>query len=158
MDTLRPPTFEQLREVLYNRPANIVHFDGHGGYGAVMDTPAGNLYADPESQTNKYFRPGKIYRRKKVILRGPPRDKPCLLVWANFEPASGIEGTEIQPQLSVEDRDILTQPMKGLRPGRIKVLLTSRRAEAWLQAQSCYRLLLSGLIGEGLLEYCNANS
>lgn len=35
VDLLRPPTFEQLRQHLQQRPHyyHIVHFDGHGGYG-----------------------------------------------------------------------------------------------------------------------------
>lgn len=45
VDILRPPTFDQLRKVLYDRPNyyNIVHFDGHGGYGAVVNTLTRNL-------------------------------------------------------------------------------------------------------------------
>ena len=98
----------------------------------------------------------KSVEEKQVILTRLLQDKPCLLVWDNFESASGIEGTEIQPQLSAEDRDILAQLLKGLRRGRTKVLITSRSEEAWLQVQSCYRLPLSGLMGEDLWEYCNA--
>ncbi|MBF0437111.1 MAG: tetratricopeptide repeat protein [Magnetococcales bacterium] len=35
VDLLRPPTFDQLRHLLEERPGfyHIVHFDGHGGYG-----------------------------------------------------------------------------------------------------------------------------
>ncbi len=84
------------------------------------------------------------------------RDKPCLLVWDNFESASGIEGTEVQPQLSAGDRDLLARLLKGLRGGKTKVLLTSRSGEAWLPVPSCYRLPLGGLAGEDLCEYCNA--
>lgn len=84
------------------------------------------------------------------------RGTPCLLVWDNFESASGIEGTEIQPQLSGEDRDLLAQMLKGLRGGKTKILITSRSKETWLPVQSCYRLPLDGLVGEDLWEYCNA--
>ena len=37
-DVLRPPTFDELRRVLQERPGyyHIVHFDGHGGYGPVQ--------------------------------------------------------------------------------------------------------------------------
>ena len=36
---LRPPTFDRLREHLRERPGfyHILHFDGHGGYGAASD-------------------------------------------------------------------------------------------------------------------------
>ncbi|MCP4450703.1 MAG: CHAT domain-containing protein, partial [Planctomycetes bacterium] len=39
---LRPPTFDQLREVLRQRPGyyHILHFDGHGGYGEIAADPA----------------------------------------------------------------------------------------------------------------------
>ena len=39
---LRPPTFDRLREHLRERPNHyhILHFDGHGGYGAVAEPPA----------------------------------------------------------------------------------------------------------------------
>ena len=84
------------------------------------------------------------------------REKPYLLVWDNFESASGIEGTEIQPQLSTEDHNILAQLLKELRSGRTKVLITSRNKEAWLPIQSCYPVSLEGLAGEDLWEYCNA--
>ena len=84
------------------------------------------------------------------------RDKPCLLVWDNFESASGIEGTEVQPQLDAEDRNVLARLLKGLRSGKSKVLLTSRSREAWLEVQSCFRVPLGGLTGEDLWEYCNA--
>ena len=93
---------------------------------------------------------------KQTLLTRLLKEKPCLLVWDNFESASGIEGTEIQPQLSAEDRDILARLLKGLRGGKTKVLLTSRNKETWLQVQSCYRLPLGGLTGEDLWEYCNA--
>lgn len=83
-------------------------------------------------------------------------DKPYLLIWDNFESASGIEGTEILPQLSSEDHDRLAQLLKELRGGKTKVLITSRSEETWLQVQSCYRLALGGLTGEDLWEYCNA--
>lgn len=83
-------------------------------------------------------------------------EKPYLLVWDNFESASGIEGTEIQPNLSVKDRDVLAQLLKGLRGGKTKIFITSRNNESWLNIQSCYRLFLDGLSGEDQWEYCNA--
>jgi len=56
IDLLRPPTFDQLRAVLRERPGfyHIVHFDGHGGYGvnATNDrssSPEGSLVFENES-------------------------------------------------------------------------------------------------------------
>ena len=98
----------------------------------------------------------KPIEEKQEMLTQLLRDKPYLLVWDNFESASGIEETEIQPQLGPRDRDILAQLLKGLRKGKTKVLLTSRNEEAWLLVSSCYRLPIGGLTGEDLWEYCNA--
>ena len=129
---------------------SVFWFNFQGIYSAeyvinqLLDTPAG---------TSTLAMPAE---EKLKLLTRLLRDKPCLLVWDNFESASGIEGTEIQPQLSAGDRDILAQLLKGLRRGKTKVLITSKSEEAWLQVQSCYRLSLGGLVGEDLWEYCNA--
>ena len=112
-----------------------------------------NQLLDKLAGTSALARPAE---EKQKLLTRLLRDKPCLLVWDNFESASGIEGTEIQPQLGTEDRDILARLLKGLRTGKTKVLITSRSEEAWLQLPSCYRISLGGLFGEDLWEYCNA--
>ena len=111
-----------------------------------------NQLIDELAGTSVRARPAE---KKWNILTQLLRDKPCLLVWDNFESVSGIEGTEIQPQLSPKDRNILAQLLKGLRKGKTKVLLTSRSEEAWLPVPSCYRLSIGGLTGEDLWEYCN---
>jgi len=52
VDVLRPPTFGQLRKVLYEHPGyyHIIHFDGHGNYGVATPSPAENLYAAQEGR------------------------------------------------------------------------------------------------------------
>lgn len=112
-----------------------------------------NQLLDKLAGTSALARPTE---EKQKLLTRLLQDKPCLMVWDNFESASGIEGTENQPQLSAEDRDFLAKLLKELRKGKTKVLLTSRSEEAWLQIPACYRLPLGGLIGEDLWEYCNA--
>ena len=112
-----------------------------------------NQLLDKLVGTSAMARPAE---EKQKLLTRLLRDKPCLLVWDNFESASGIEGAEIQPQLSAEDRDILARLLRELRKGKTKVLLTSRSKESWLPVQSCYPIPLGGLIGEDLWEYCNA--
>ncbi len=84
------------------------------------------------------------------------RQQAYILVWDNFESASGIPGTEVTPLLIEEDRNLLKNLLKQLRGGKTKILITSRSPENWLTHTECYRLPLSGLQGEELWEYCNA--
>ena len=112
-----------------------------------------NQLLDKLADTVALARPAE---EKQELLTRLLRDKPHLLVWDNFESASGIERTEIRPQLGTEDRDILARLLKGLRGGKTKILITSRSREKWLPVQSCYPLSLDGLSGEDLWEYCNA--
>ena len=81
---------------------------------------------------------------------------PLLIVWDNFESASGIPGTEVSALLSEKERSRLAGFLRLLRGGKSKVLITSRSEESWLTVQTCYRLSLGGLIGEEQWEYCNA--
>ncbi|XOF33270.1 MAG: tetratricopeptide repeat protein [Candidatus Electrothrix sp. YB6] len=80
---------------------------------------------------------------------------PFLLIWDNFESASGLAGTEVRPMLSEDDRGLLKELLAGLRGGKTKVLITSRSAEKWLSTGECFRLPLSGLHGEELWQFCN---
>ena len=84
------------------------------------------------------------------------KNKPYILVWDNFEFASGIENTEVHGLLNEEDRLILKRLIQKLRNGKTKILITSRSPEHWLEEKHCYRLPLSGLKGEELWQYCNA--
>ncbi|MDJ0705470.1 MAG: tetratricopeptide repeat protein [Leptolyngbyaceae cyanobacterium MO_188.B28] len=68
---------------------------------------------------------------------------PCLLIWDNFEPVAGFP-TGNEPLLPEEARDDLKHWLKALQQGKSWVLITSRRAEPWLDCG--YTLLgLSGL-------------
>lgn len=59
------------------------------------------------------------------------KQKPCLLIWDNFEPVAGFpHGNE--PLLSEHERDDLKRFLKELRGGETWVLITSRREEVWL--------------------------
>ncbi|MGH8477028.1 MAG: CHAT domain-containing protein, partial [Methylococcales bacterium] len=84
------------------------------------------------------------------------REQAYLLVWDNFESASGIAGTEVTALLPEEDRNLLKNLLKQLRGGKTRILITSRSPESWLTVQECYRLPLGGLQGEECWEYCNA--
>ena len=71
------------------------------------------------------------------------REHPRLIVWDNFETASGA-----QNGLSDSDREALRRWLEQLRGGRSKVLITSRGEEAWLGSADCWRIPLGGLQGE----------
>ena len=83
------------------------------------------------------------------------KSRPYILVWDNFESASGIENTEVHGLLNEEDRLILKRLIQKLRNGKTKILITSRSPEHWLEEKHCDRLPLSGLKGEELWQYCN---
>jgi CHAT domain-containing protein len=78
-----------------------------------------------------------------------------LIVWDNFESASGIPGTSVTPNLTGEDRTLLVRFLEGLRGGATKVLITSRSEEEWLGSRR-FRLILQGLDGEERWEYCES--
>ncbi|MBD2299509.1 tetratricopeptide repeat protein [Nostoc sp. FACHB-190] len=59
------------------------------------------------------------------------QSQPCLLIWDNFEPVNGFP-TGNEPLLSAEERNNLKQFLKELQGGKSWVLITSRRAEPWL--------------------------
>ncbi|GJL74981.1 CHAT domain-containing protein [Nitrosomonas sp.] len=87
------------------------------------------------------------------------KEQSFILVWDNFESASGIDGTEVMeiaPLLSGDDRQQLKAFLHQLRGGKTKVLITSRSSEPWLSKTECFRLPISGLQGEECWQYCNA--
>ena len=98
----------------------------------------------------------KPMEEKLGLLKQELYSRPCWIVWDNFESASGIDGTEIYPNLSEDDRGILLELLQALRGGKTKVLITSRTKESWLPVRACFCLPLEGLTGEDLWEYCNA--
>ncbi|MCI5194482.1 MAG: NACHT domain-containing protein [Candidatus Electrothrix sp. AU1_5] len=83
------------------------------------------------------------------------QEHPFLLIWDNFESASGLAGTEVRPMLAEDDRGLLKELLAKLRGGKTKVLITSRSTEKWLSTGECFRLPLSGLHGEELWQFCN---
>jgi hypothetical protein len=76
------------------------------------------------------------------------REHRFVIVWDNFESASGIAGTSITANLPDKDRALLAQFLDGLRGGATKVLITSRSEEDWLGPQRRWKLPLGGLDGE----------
>jgi tetratricopeptide (TPR) repeat protein len=76
------------------------------------------------------------------------REQPLILVWDNFESASGMADAGLESPMPAEDRQQLKTLLEQLRGGKTKVLITSRSDEAWLGSTACFRIPLGGLVGE----------
>ena len=86
------------------------------------------------------------------------REHAVLMVWDNFESASGAAdagGAELEA-MPAQDRQALKQWLEQLRGGRSRVLITSRSDEQWLGTTACYRVALGGLQGEERQELARA--
>ena len=84
------------------------------------------------------------------------RERRFLIVWDNFESASGIPGTAVTGNLSESDRRLLALFLDKARGGASKVIITSRSPEDWLTPQRRFLLPLGGLEGEERWEFCEA--
>lgn len=89
-------------------------------------------------------------------LAGVLTENRFVIVWDNFESASGIEGTAVTANLPKADLLLLGRFLDMLRGGVSKVLITSRSSEDWLGPQRRYLLRLGGMDGEERWEYCDA--
>ncbi|MGA2150016.1 MAG: CHAT domain-containing protein, partial [Bryobacteraceae bacterium] len=94
-----------------------------------------------------------VEKRLEALVRAL-REHRFIIVWDNFESASGIAGTSVTPNLPEADRALLAQFLEGLRGGASKVLITSRSEENWLGPQRRWKLPLGGFDGEERWEYC----
>jgi tetratricopeptide (TPR) repeat protein len=81
-------------------------------------------------------------------------DNRFLIVWDNFESASGLEGTGSGSNLDGQGLAELAGFLRTLTGGRTKVLITSRSEEPWLEKGNRTRLPLTGLDGEERWQYC----
>ena len=77
-----------------------------------------------------------------------------ILVWDNFESATGVPGTALAASLPEADRQQLRDFLGKLRGGASKVIITSRGPETWLGSDRCFPLNLGGLQGEERWEFC----
>lgn len=94
------------------------------------------------------------FEQKQAALVEVFRKRRFILVWDNFESATGIPGTTLQAGLPEPDRQRLRDFLGKLRGGASKVVITSRSPEPWLGADRCFPLGLGGLQGEERWEYC----
>jgi hypothetical protein len=92
--------------------------------------------------------------RKQAALVEVFKQRRFILVWDNFESATGVPGTTLAAGLPEPDRQRLRDFLGKLRGGASKVVITSRSPEAWLGADRCFPLSLGGLQGEERWEYC----
>jgi Tfp pilus assembly protein PilF len=99
------------------------------------------------------FGSGGADARLEVLVKAL-RERRFVIVWDNFESASGIAGTSVTANLPDADRALLAQFLDGLRGGASKVLITSRSEENWLGPQRRWKLPLGGFDGEERWEYC----
>ena len=87
------------------------------------------------------------------------RERAALIVWDNFESASGTADAGTADEftaMSTQDRRALKHFLESLRGGRSKVLITSRSDEQWLGTTACFRVPLGGLQGEERRELARA--
>lgn len=80
------------------------------------------------------------------------RENPTLIIWDNFESASGTadaggDGGE-DGGMPAAERGELKEFLERLRGGKTRVVITSRSDEAWLGTEACWRVALGGLHGE----------
>ena len=94
--------------------------------------------------------------QKVAILAKALRDNRLIIVWDNFESASGNAAAGIDPLLTPDDLQVLRRFLQAIHGAKSKVLITSRSEEAWLPSESRYKLPLGGLTGESRWEFCTA--
>ena len=92
--------------------------------------------------------------RKQAALVEVCKQRRFILVWDNFESATGVPSTLLAARLPEPDRQRLWDFLGKLRGGASKVIITSRGPEAWLGSDRCFPLGLGGLQGEERWEYC----
>lgn len=92
--------------------------------------------------------------QKQAKLVGAFKQRRFILVWDNFESATGVPGTTLAAGLPEPDRQQLRDFLGKLRGGASKVVITSRSPEPWLGSDRCFPLGLGGLQGEERWEYC----
>ena len=92
--------------------------------------------------------------QKQAALVEAFRKHHFILVWDNFESATGVPGTALAAGLPEADRQQLRDFLGKLRGGASKVIITSRGPETWLGSDRCFPLNLGGLQGEERWEFC----
>jgi tetratricopeptide (TPR) repeat protein len=114
----------------------------------VIDTIAARFFP-PEFKT-------QATDAKLELLSHALNQHRVLLIWDNFETASGNVDAGVSPLLKTEDLDLLKRLLTQLRGGKGKVILTSRSEEdTWLPQSLRRKIELGGLWGEERWEFCD---
>lgn len=124
-------------------------FDSIHSASYVIDTITDKLFGT-EART-------LLLETKLPMIVETLRTTPMIMVWDNFESASGygdVKGLLFDDKR--DDRKVLKDLLRDLHGGATKVLITSRSSESWLNTYESVRLKLEGLQGEELWQYCNA--
>ncbi len=136
-----------LGEAGDENPALWLDFRGIHSAEAVVNTMARAFLEEDTSL------PGGRERLERLAAYMKRHRK--IVVWDNFESASGMKGVT-EPQLSQEELGILAELLTKLRGGASKIIITSRNAEETFGRPICSRLSrpLGGLEGSEFWALC----
>ncbi len=114
----------------------------------VIDQIA-TLFFPPEFKTQP------IEAKLELLARRLTQHR-ILLIWDNFESASGNVDAGVSPLLKPEDLQLLKNLLTKIRDGKSKVIVTSRSdEESWLPTSLRRKIELGGLHGEERWEFCD---
>jgi tetratricopeptide (TPR) repeat protein len=121
----------------------ILNHIGVAFYGEQFRTVTADLDTD-DAEAKRRAR----LQKKVDLLVEPLKQARFVIVWDNFESATGFEEAEVEPLLDADDQQTLKDLLTKLRGGKTKVLITSRSPEDWLGPRARYKLPLTGLQDE----------
>lgn len=120
-------------------------FEHGAGLSQVINQVGRTVWGDKFSQY--------LFEQQTAAVQKYLKDKPCLLIWDNFEPVAGFQSID-KPLLSAKERNELKQFLNNLRQAKSWVLIASRQEELWLDCS--YTLIkLGGLNQQDTEELAN---
>jgi tetratricopeptide (TPR) repeat protein len=133
-------------------PAFFFSFENHLPPNRVCNR-VGEMFGDVLRAQGIEWQALDDIQRREVALQ-ILRQVPCLLIWDHFEPVAGFPpGT--RSIWTDEEQQELMGFLRDLRGGATKVIITSRRGEAWL-GNICYRMSIDGLDYREAREFASA--
>ncbi|MBW4534093.1 MAG: tetratricopeptide repeat protein [Pleurocapsa minor HA4230-MV1] len=120
-------------------------FEHGAGLSQVINQVGRTVWGDKFSQY--------LFEKQTAAVQKYLKDKPCLLIWDNFESVTGFQSID-KPLLSAKERNELKQFLNNLRKAKSWVLIASRQEELWLDCS--YTLVkLGGLNQQDTEELAN---